>query len=68
MEDRKNSIKDKIAMFNQISSKNENNSNKPSINYIIGSNIIEKKFPQLKNVKIEVKKDINIKKEEKKRN
>ena len=66
MEDRKNSIKDKIAMFNQISSKNENNSNKPSINYIIGSNIIENKFPQLKNVKIEVKKDINIKKEEKK--
>ena len=68
MEDKKYSIKDKIALFNQftsIPSKNENNSKK-SLNSNKGFNVLEKKFPELKNVKNEEKKEIKFKNEEKK--
>ena len=65
MEIKKNSIKDKIALFNQFSStssKNENNLNKP-VTYNKGFNILDNKFPELKKVKTEEKKEIKQKEE-----
>ena len=67
MEGRKNSVQDKIAMFNQITavgSKNENISNKPPIPFNKSNLLLEKKFPELANLKKE-EKNKNLQKDNK---